>query len=239
MQISSGPGPAVDLTARTAQEIRLLPRRGLALPRSVRWSFGLATVALFVLTLTPLDTIGRAAEAPPQHAEASIDALLPSWRERVEWGLDRFAAAGLPLPPMEVTVHRHTRPCDGNSGLFQPGPPVEVHVCSVGDADTNAARLIVLHELAHAWAETYLEPAQREQFLELRGLESWIDPARPSHEWGAEHAAEVVSWGLMETQVELIRIPNVEPSALREAFQLLVGREPLVTDGGAAHARTT
>jgi hypothetical protein len=106
-----------------------------------------------------------------------------------------------------------------------------VHICSVGDADTNAARLIVVHELAHAWAETYLEPAVREQFLELRGLESWIDPARPSHEWGAEHAAEVVSWGLMETQVELIRIPNVEPSALREAFELLVGREPLVADG--------
>ena len=95
----------------------------------------------------------------------------------MEWAIDRFVAAGLPLPSMDVTVHRHTRPCDGNSGLYRPGPPVEVHICSVGDADTRAVRLITLHELAHAWAEAFLGLSERERFLDLAGVaDSWVDP---------------------------------------------------------------
>ena len=186
-----------------------------------------ATVALAVVALLPVGDTRGAAQAPAQRPHTSIEALLPSWRQRVEWALDRFAAAGLPLPPMDVTVHRHTRPCDGNSGLYRHGPPVEVHICSMGDADTRAARLITLHELAHAWAETYLEPSQRERFLDLRGLQMWVDATRPTHEWGAEHAAEVVSWGLMDAEVELIRIHDADSSALSTAFELLVKRDPL------------
>ena len=148
----------------------------------------------------------------------------------MQWAVDRFAIAGLPLPSMDITVHRHTRPCEGNSGLYRHGPPVEVHVCSTGDADTRAARMISLHELAHAWAETYLTPGQREQFLELRELDSWVDPDRGTYEWGAEHAAEVVSWGLMDAPVEIIRIDDTDPAALEAAFQLLVGRPPLWAD---------
>ena len=188
----------------------------------------LAAAAFAVVTLVPANPTGRATEAsPPPAADISIEALLPSWRQRVQWAVDRFAVAGLPLPSVDVTVHRHTRPCDGNNGLFRPGPPVEVHLCSTGDADTRPARLISLHELAHAWAETTLTPAQREQFLALRGLDAWIDPTRPTHEWGAEHAAEVVSWGLMDAPVQLIRIHDTDPAALETAFELLVGRAPL------------
>ena len=192
--------------------------------------FGLATVALLASTLVPVETPGGGTvAAAPERANISIDALLPSWRARVEWGLDRFAAAGLELPPMEVIVHPHKRPCDGNSGLYQPGPPVEVHLC-LADAASRAARMITLHELAHAWAETQLEPAQRERFLEVRGLRAWVDPDRPTSEWGGEHAAEVLSWGLMDTMVPIIRIEDAEPAELRAAFEQLVGRAPLWAD---------
>ena len=112
-------------------------------------------MALLASTLVPVETPGGGTvAAAPERANISIDALLPSWRARVEWGLDRFAAAGIELPPMEVIVHPHKRPCDGNSGLYQPGPPVEVHLC-LADAASRAARMITLHELAHAWAETH------------------------------------------------------------------------------------
>jgi hypothetical protein len=187
----------------------------------------LATVVLAVVTLLAVGNSDGAAEGPRERPQTSISALLPSWRARVEWALGRFAAAGLPLPPMEISVHRHTRPCDGNNGLYRHGPPVEVHICSVGDADTRPARLITLHELAHAWAETYLEPSERQRFLGLRGLRAWVDPDGPAHEWGAEQAAEVVSWGLMDAQVELIRIHDADASTLRAAFRLLVSRDPL------------
>ena len=191
----------------------------------------LATAALALVTLVPSGTIGGASETtPPSAPDISIHALLPSWRQRVQWAVDRFAMAGLPLPSLDITVHRHTTPCEGNSGLYRHGPPAEVHVCSTGDADTRAARMISLHELAHAWAEAFLTAAQREQFLELRGLDSWIDPDRGADEWGAEHAAEVVSWGLTDAPVEIIRIADTDRAALEAAFELLVGRSPMWAD---------
>jgi hypothetical protein len=110
---------------------------------------------------------------------------------------------------------------------------VEVHLCSLGGADSRAARMITSHELAHAWAENYLEVSQRERFLDVRGLRRWVDPTRPRHEWLAEHAAEVVSWGLMDAEVPIIRIGDAAQSDLWTAFELLVGREPLWADGAA------
>ena len=192
-------------------------RRGAA-SRSVTLPVRLATVLLAVSTLAPSGQTEGAAELPPPQAATTIDALLPSWRSRVEWALERFAMAGLPLPPIEITVHRHTRLCDGNSGLFRPGPPVEVHVCSIGDADTRAAP----DHPARAGprvGRAYLEPERRSTFLDLRGLEAWVDPDVPAHEWGAEHAAEVVSWGLMDASVELIRINDTDPASLHGSLR--------------------
>src|SRR4029079_18782097 len=91
------------------------------------------------------------------------------------------------------------------------------------------ARLTTLHELAHAWAELQLSAAERAAFLELRGLDVWYDPGVPRHERGAEHAAEVVSWGLMDEMIPIIRIYDAEPPRLSEASCLLVGRAPLCT----------
>lgn len=162
-------------------------------------------------------------------ASSSITTISDSapWTRRIEWALGRFDAAGLQLPPVAITVHEDASPCGGNSGRFRPGRPVEVHLCSRSSADSTVARLITLHELAHAWAETQLTAAERDAFLELRELDAWIDPQLPRHEWGAEHAAEVVSWGLMDAEVPIIRINDAQPTALEVAFRLLVARPPL------------
>ena len=68
-------------------------------------------------------------------------------------------------------------------------------------------------------------------FLRLRGLDVWTDQRFPPHEWGAEHAAEVVSWGLMDEPIPIIRIYDAEPPELSIAFDLLVDRPPLWADG--------
>ena len=131
---------------------------------------------------------------------------------------------------MDVTVHRHARPCEGNNGRYQHGPPVEVHLCSAHDADTRPARMISLHELAHAWAETYLTPAKREQFLELRGLDR-VGRSRPTClrvGSRARRGGRVV--GPDGRPVELIRIDDTDPTDLEPAFELLVGRAPLWAD---------
>ena len=67
----------------------------------------------------------------------------------------------------------------------------------------------------------------KEAFLQLRALDTWVDPDVPPHEWGAEHAAEVVSWGLMDEPADIIRIYDAEPAQLSIAFDLLVDQPPL------------
>jgi hypothetical protein len=157
----------------------------------------------------------------------TIDATTPDWTRRVEWALERFRDAGLPLPPMAITVHDSDAPCDGNSGLYLPNDPVEIHLCTLGSADSRTGRVTTLHELAHAWAEAELSAGERAAFLELRGLDAWYDRELPPHERGNEHAAEVVSWGLMDEMIPIIRIYDAEPADLAIAFDLLVARAPL------------
>jgi hypothetical protein len=164
-------------------------------------------------------------------ADVTIDAPSAAWTRQVEWGIDRFDEAGMDLPPASITVHDDRTPCDGNDGLFRhsnPGEPVEIHLCSPADVGSRPARLITLHELGHAWAETALTPEERASFLQLRGLRTWSDRAVPPHEWGAEHAAEVVSWGLMDELVPIVRIYDAEPAVLATAFEQLTGHTPLV-----------
>jgi hypothetical protein len=160
----------------------------------------------------------------------TIDSTSPEWTRRVEWGLARFRDADLSLPAMAITVHDNDAPCDGNSGLYLPNDPVEVPLCTRGPVDSRTARVTTVHELAHAWAEFQLSTAERSAFLELRGLDVWYDHRVPPHERGNEHAAEVVSWGLMDEMIPIIRIYDAEPAQLAEAFDLLVDRPPLWTE---------
>jgi hypothetical protein len=161
----------------------------------------------------------------------TIESTSPEWTRRVEWGLQRFRDAGLRLPPMAISVHDNDAPCDGYSGLYLPNDPVEVHLCTSAPVDSRPARLTTLHELAHAWAEFQMSTDERSAFLELRGLDAWYDGRLPRHERGNEHAAEVVSWGLMDEMIPIIRIYNAEPADLSIAFDLLVARAPLWSRG--------
>ena len=53
-------------------------------------------------------------------------------------------------------------------------------------------------------------------------------------ERGMEHAAEVVSWGLMDETVPIIRIYDTEPAQLSDAFDALVHRVPLWSSPAAS-----
>jgi hypothetical protein len=188
------------------------------------WTFAaLTTLSLSMPAGPAVDDVARNESAPQR---ITIESTSPEWTRRIEWGLDRFRDAGLPLPAMSITVHDDGAPCDGNSGRYLPNDPVEVHLCTRGTADSRVAKLTTVHELAHAWAESQLSADERAAFLELRGLDVWNDQRCPRHERGAEHAAEVVSWGLMDEMIPIVRIYNAEPADLAIAFDLLVGRPP-------------
>lgn len=187
----------------------------------------IALAALMVILLPPgAGSVDVQAAPEPPAVEIDITSADPAWTSRVEWALDRLDRAGLDVPSLTVEVHDDRAPCNGASGLYLPTAPPQVHLCSQQSPDSRAARLIALHELAHAWAETQLTEEERQQFLSLRELDAWIDDDLPRYEWGAEHAAEVVAWGLMDEEIPIVRINDAQPDQLLPAFQLLVNQTP-------------
>ncbi|MDX1746178.1 MAG: hypothetical protein R3324_09600 [Halobacteriales archaeon] len=165
---------------------------------------------------------------PADPVGLDIQADAQEWHDLFEWAESRFSSVGLEMPAALVTVTPGEDRCGGNAGRYRPGDVPEVHICVDRDPASKVSKLIVLHELAHLWAENRMDDSARAEFLAVRGLDSWIDFDIPPHEWGAEHVAEVLSWGLMDESVRIIRIYDASPEALTEAFGVVTGTEPLV-----------
>lgn len=189
----------------------------------------IATLVVLLVGL-PGSGLGRTAEAP---AVARHDIVVPdsSWGSLVEWAMGRYTEVGLELPGARISVYRDRGPCGDNSGLYRPGQVPEVRICVDAGATSTTARLILLHELGHLWAENRMDGEARDAFLAVRGLTSWSDSGLPRHQWGAEHAAEVLSWGLMDEEVRIIRIYDAAPDQMATAFEVLTGSSPLVLSG--------
>lgn len=128
----------------------------------------------------------------------------------VRWGLERFDAAGLPLPAVgSVTFLVERSRCEGLGGFYSPRdpPPGEVTLCSTADQVclddgcqtwTIVGRHVLVHEYAHAWLEGHVDDATRDEFLRLRALDRWQDPSDDWADRGVEHAAEAIAVGLLE-----------------------------------------
>ncbi|MEA3510840.1 MAG: hypothetical protein U9R51_05340 [Actinomycetota bacterium] len=113
-------------------------------------------------------------------------------REAADWAVTHFVDAGLDLPQLVVAIHTSDEPCDGFDGAFRSREtPARLDVC-------NPHRLIILHELAHAWDHHMLTDSIRLKFMNLRGLTSWNDATTPWKERGIEDLAEMLVWGLRQ-----------------------------------------
>ena len=141
----------------------------------------------------------------------------------VDWALERYEAAGLELPPVEIHFHRDPAGCRGNSGFYDSG---RLDVCSV-DNTVAYSRKVVVHELAHAWSEAHLTAEDQGRFLNLRGLRSWNSREIPWGLRGSEQAAEVITWGVTAGVGVAVLMPGDDaPEQLRSAYELLTGRAP-------------
>jgi hypothetical protein len=136
------------------------------------------------------------------------------------WAIGRFAAADLTLPPLEIRFHADQRSCQGRLGYYLDGV---ADVCGT-HTDLMAHRLM-LHELAHGWAEANLTSDLRARFLELRGLRTWNDNGVDWNQRGFEHAAEIMSWALADQGTGILSpsLPNNSPRELADAYELLTG----------------
>lgn len=158
----------------------------------------------------------------------SIETANPDQRRMAEWAVGRFEEAGLVLPAAVIRFRgRNLALCGGAQGLtFTDRIPMEVRMCW-SDA------FILLHELAHAWEAHNLPEHRRQPFMALRSdVDSWAGAGVPWHRRGAEHAANVVAWGLLEDPYPISRTYPNDPDSLIEAFRVLTGVAPL-HDGGS------
>ena len=83
------------------------------------------------------------------------------------WAIERFQAAGLELPEVEIHIHLTSEGCGGRAGSFNP---------TLGRVDVcEAEPTVVLHELGHVWAKAHLTDGKRQAYVAAGGFESWSD----------------------------------------------------------------
>lgn len=174
-----------------------------------------------LLVVTAAVALSRLPTSAASHAPVTFHDATPSQRALVVWALHRYARAGLVLAPLDVTFHTDPSGCQGNSGLYA---AERLDVC-VADA-SEYARKTVVHELAHAWCEANLSPADQRWFLRLRGLTTWGSLSQPWGLRGAEQAAEIITWGVGDRATPPL-LEDDDPAQLRLAYEGLTGSTPL------------
>jgi hypothetical protein len=154
----------------------------------------------------------------------TLTALTDEQSQLITWALSLFEAAGLELPGIDFVGYADRGMCHGRDGAALRGPKrTEVRICVTAVGPVQ--EWLVLHEIAHAWDHHTLIGEPREAFLTTRGLSSWRDG--DWHERGAEHAAEIIVWGLMDRPVRPGRIYNNSCDELLAGYVALTGVAPL------------
>ena len=127
--------------------------------------------------------------------------------------INRFAAAGLPLPELRIYVHDTNQPCHGHQGLYSKG------------ADLNRIDLCDLaattHELAHAWEHHHLTDTTRQTFMNTYNIDTWNDPDTIHAHRGIEQVAFAITWGLTDQPVQAMLADHYTDELAR--YQLLTG----------------
>lgn len=197
----------------------------------VAWMVGLIPMNSPAATV-PLDT-GSPTQAMVAGESAQIstrEALKQAHRAvgLMEWAQSRFEAGGLSMPENVDLIFYDTQDeCGGNLAVFKGDDSGGVIAfCLRDDAPEMASRRILLHELSHAWTARNLSEDAIDDFLGLRGLQHWSEPA-PWELRGTEHAAEIIAWGLFDAQIGVAGIYPNDTAGLTEAFHLLTGKDPI------------
>ncbi len=132
------------------------------------------------------------------------------------WAVARFAGAGLTLPAVQVHFHAENGACGGHRGTFNPVWR-RIDVC-------EAEPMVILHELAHAWASEALTETDRDHYVASMGFESWNDPASTWSRRASEGAANIIAWGLLEHPLAT-STPDGPIAENHAAYRLLTGRD--------------
>jgi len=137
-------------------------------------------------------------------------------RSVVDEALTRFRDAGLELPDLTIRFSVDDADCHGHDGYFDPSTqPWNISICS-------GAKFVMTHELAHAWEAAHLADADRDQYAEVRGYQTWNSKQFAWSERAIEDAAFMIQQNLMAGNVD------TDSDRWQEritAFELLTGTE--------------
>jgi len=98
----------------------------------------------------------------------------------------------------------------------------------IGTRQAFPTQLMILHEMAHAWADRALTDERKASFQELRGWEHWRAHDEVAwHENGTEQAAEIMVWGLVDRPIPMLRIHQASCEELEAGYRTLTGAAPL------------
>ena len=184
--------------------------------------------------MTSLVTFGVGApseEQPPlerSHAAVQFVDMPDEFVDVGSWAVGLFEEAGLRLPPLRFVYHGDDRtPCSGWRGAHQHlDGRSTIDICTSDPGNVTAA--LVLHETAHAWAAHDLADDRKADFQALRGWTHWSNHREAEwHDNGAEQAAEIMVWGLIDRPVGIITINDHSCDALDAGYRSLTGRPPL------------
>ena len=185
------------------------------MPRSRLRSFGFLAIL----------AVAGVVDAPEGEPRLSIVELTAGQEDIVGWAVELFDAADLELPGITIVRYDAPERCFGRRAahLVENGRSV-IRVCNTETGP--AAEDVMLHELAHAWDRQSLTDERRAEFLRLRDLRVWRSNETVWEERGAEHAAEVIVWGLMDRPYKT-HVDKNSCAELLRGYVTLTHRQPL------------
>lgn len=220
----------------TGEAIAIFEDRDINAAMEELWSFKVDYCFVEEDLTTPTEPLPFAGET------VTIYNGTPALNDALAWGLQRFAVAGLEIPQLaSVTFTVQSDFCaDIRAHYLRTEDGVELEFCmdeqaACRDEECNEVlpgwSAVVLHEIAHAWLDTRLDAIDIERFLDHVGVEAWRDSTLPWDENGVEHAADTIAWGLMDRDIEMLRVGQPPADQLAQGFRILTGIDPLPRDG--------
>lgn len=188
---------------------------------AARLATSIAIVTL-ALSAQPAAADLEQVEDPLSH-EVTVANATAEQQAMVDWALDRYEAAALPIPTITITFHPNIDRCHGYLGYYDPTPKT-LDMCNWGQHYKITPASTLLHELAHAWSFEHMTAEDRDEFTAHQGLDEWHHDGIWWH-MGQEQAAEIIAWGLGGDDFTSVYVGD-DCEELSSAYTVMTGTEP-------------
>lgn len=184
------------------------------------------------LRLLTVTILALALGAPAQPSTGATEHTPPVYSNEndaaaYEWAQGMFTAAGFEEPAAIIEFFDSEDACGGARGRawLDDTTTATIAVCATHRSphvEETWRRRTLLHELAHAWIEQNVSPANMEAFTQERGLDVWSSRDVEWDDRATEHAAEILMWGIQGGDYKVdFRLNDTSCPELSAGYELL------------------